>query len=41
MWVCWTVGWQSKEKSKKWLHAIAIEAIPYMTKEALVEVRVS
>lgn len=32
-------GWQSKDKGKKWLHAIAIEAIPYMTKEALVEVR--
>lgn len=31
-------GWQSKDKGKKWLHAIAIEAIPYMTKEALVEV---
>jgi len=28
---------ESKEKSKKWLHAISIEPLPYMTLEALVE----
>lgn len=28
---------QSKDKARKWLHAIGIEPIPYMTLEALVE----
>ncbi len=28
---------ESKEKAKKWLHAINLEALPYMTLEALVE----
>lgn len=28
---------QSKDKARKWLHAIGVEPIPYMTLEALVE----
>lgn len=28
---------QSKDKGRKWLHAIGIEPIPYMTLEALIE----